>query len=79
MAEKSKTGECEGCTVKRRLTMFEVRFYLSEPGGTLKETWLCTSCSQVQGLHGLMMGGYEGKLLLMVNSKLDLLLKKGAR
>lgn len=69
----SKVRDCEGCTVKRRLTMFEMRHYVTPtPGGTVHETWLCTSCSKVLGLHELMTT-YTGQLMLTVNSKLDLM------
>lgn len=77
MKHPTKTGECEGCTVKRKLSMFEIRFYGSTPGGHLRETWLCESCSKVLGLHELLgADNYVGKLLLMVNSKLDLMKRR---
>jgi hypothetical protein len=76
MKYETKTGECEGCTLKRKLSRFDIRFYGSEPGGTLRETWICTSCSKVIGLHELMTGDYTARLMLMVNSKLDMLLAR---
>ena len=72
MSKDKKTADCEGCGLKRRLTRYDGRQYTTRMD---PDSWLCLSCANVLGVTTLTMG-YEGKLLLQINSKLDLLMRK---
>ena len=64
---------CHGCNIKRTVTEYD----LSNRGpGRLVN--LCLSCANTVGLYD-MMHTHEGKMLLQINSKLDLLLRRGKR
>jgi hypothetical protein len=66
-------GACDGCTLKRTLTEYDLSH--RGPGRPVK---LCHSCAGTLGVYETMRT-YEGKLLLMINSKLDLLLRRNKR
>lgn len=66
-------GECNGCELKRELTKYD----MSHRGPGV-DKWFCDSCANVLGVHELQWD-YQGKLLLQVNSKLDLLLRRNKK
>lgn len=68
-------GECQGCGLTRALTRFEG---MKSPSLNEPDQELCASCADVHGVPQLRMD-YVGRLLLTVNSKLDLLRVKPKR
>ena len=60
-------GPCDGCDVKRTLTEYDLSH--RGPGGPVN---LCSSCGDTLGIYDLMRSS-EGKLMLKINSKLDIL------
>ena len=75
MADRKRKGECEGCQVKRTLIFYEGRQF---PTRKEPDMWLCISCANTVGIAQTMLD-YNGKLLLAINSKLDLLLHRLGR
>jgi hypothetical protein len=66
-------ADCNGCGLKRTVTEYD----LSHRGpGTPQK--LCLSCADTLGVYELMHSA-EGKLLLTINSKLDLLMRRHKR
>lgn len=63
-------GECTGCGVRRELTGYDMSHT-----GQQRAMHLCPSCADTLGLVDLMRDP-QGKLLLKINSKLDLLLAR---
>ena len=63
-------GECDGCGLKRPVEVYDLTHT-----GQNRSMALCKSCEDVAGVPELRMSSH-GKLLLAVNSKLDLLLAR---
>lgn len=79
MKAKTKRSECNCCHMTRKVTTYEDAYYF--PNHTTGRSEgrpldLCESCANVHSVHRISLDPI-GQLLLKVNSKLDMLRKKG--
>lgn len=70
MSAKKRRQECGACFVKRICTEYDLGVL-----GVSRNTFICESCANVTALTGLM-DDQTGRMLLSINSKLDILLRK---
>jgi hypothetical protein len=74
LSTPKKKAECDACTLVRTVTVYEA----SLPDTTVlpeRDRELCDSCASVHFIDELQSSA-QGRMLLMVNSKLDMLLGK---